>query len=58
MVIQRCWYCLLDVDRVVVEDVIEIVGTDARFDVRGDHLELIGGQLAGHPHFLNSFRCF
>jgi hypothetical protein len=49
---------LLHVDDVVVADTVQFGGGHARLHVRGDHLQDLGGQAAGHAHLLDVFGGF
>ena len=51
VVVERRGDGLLHVDDVVVAEGIQFVCGDARLDVGGDHLQHVGGQLAGDTHF-------
>ena len=49
---------VLLVGDVIVADAIQFAGRDTGFDVRGDHLQHLGGQSAGDAHFFDFFRGF
>ena len=39
-------------------DLVELAGGDARDDVRGNHVQHLGGEAAGDAHFFDFFRGF
>ncbi|MNT27111.1 hypothetical protein D3C72_1627270 [compost metagenome] len=51
LVVERGRDGLLLVDDVVVANAVEFFGSDARFDMFGNHFQHIGGQFAGDAHF-------
>ena len=57
-VVQGRRYRVLFIDDVVVADFVQLVGGDARFDVRLDHLEDIGGQSCRRRAFFRFQRVF
>ncbi|MNL21380.1 hypothetical protein D3C87_1426670 [compost metagenome] len=50
LVVERGRDGLLHVDDVVVADLVQLIGGDARLDMFGNHFQHIGGQFAGDTH--------
>ncbi|MNP18671.1 hypothetical protein D3C76_1111620 [compost metagenome] len=50
-VVERGRDGLLLVDDVVVADLVQLIGGNARFDMFSNHFQHIGGQFAGDAHF-------
>src|SRR3989344_636783 len=50
LVVQRGRDGLLLVDDIVVTDLVQLIGGDARFDIFGNHFQHVGGQFAGDTH--------
>ena len=44
---------LLDLHHVVVAEVVQLAGRDARLHVRGDEVEYLGGEPPGDAHALD-----
>ena len=57
-IVERGGDGLLLFDDVAVADAVQFVGGDARLDMGFDHIQYVGGQPSGHPHFLDFFRGF
>ena len=57
-VVQRGRYGMLDVDGVIVAELVQLVGGDARLDEGADIIEEFGRQSAGDAHFFDVFECF
>ncbi|MNV51669.1 hypothetical protein D3C71_1437250 [compost metagenome] len=51
LVIERGRDGFLLIDDVVVADLVQLIGGNARLDVFGNHFQHIGGQFAGDTHF-------
>jgi len=54
-VVQRCGHYRLLVNHEVVADVVELLGGNARFNMRLDHSQYIGGKSPGNAHFFDFF---
>ena len=57
-VVERGRDGILHFSDVLVADVVELLGRDAGFDVLADHVEYVGRQSAGDPHFVLFFVSF
>lgn len=58
VVIERSRDGLLHIDYIVVTNSVEFASADAGLDMRPYHFQHIGGQAAGHTHFLDFIRRF